>query len=60
MRGADGTALPGATVAVPALGLGTATEADGRFSLSLPEGPQQVTVSFVGLYQPDAPRQSAS
>ncbi|GAA4497158.1 TonB-dependent receptor [Hymenobacter ginsengisoli] len=48
MRGADGLALPGASVAVPTLNLGTATEADGHFSLSLPEGPQQVVVSFVG------------
>jgi hypothetical protein len=48
VRGADGTALPGATVAVPALGLGTATMADGRYRLSVPEGEQQVTVSFVG------------
>jgi hypothetical protein len=48
VRGSDGLALPGASIAVPALGLGTATEADGHFSLSLPEGPQQVVVSFVG------------
>ena len=48
VRDSDGSVLPGASVAVPALSLGTATEADGRFSLSLPEGPQQVVVSFVG------------
>ena len=48
VRGADGTALPGASVAVPTLGLGTATEADGRYRLSVPEGEQQVVVSFVG------------
>ncbi|MDJ0366935.1 TonB-dependent receptor [Hymenobacter sp. H14-R3] len=48
VRGADGGALPGASVTVLALSLGTATGADGRFSLSLPEGPQQVVVSFVG------------
>ncbi|MVN75295.1 TonB-dependent receptor plug domain-containing protein [Hymenobacter sp. HMF4947] len=48
VRGADGAVLPGATVAVPALGLGAATEADGKFSISLPDGPQQVVVSFVG------------
>jgi hypothetical protein len=48
VRGSDGLVLPGASVAVPALGLGTATGADGHFSLSLPEGPQQVIVSFVG------------
>ncbi len=48
VRGSDGTALPGASVAVPALGLGTATAPDGKFALSLPAGPQQVVVSFVG------------
>jgi hypothetical protein len=48
VRGPDGTALPGATVAVPALSLGTATEADGHYRLRVPEGEQQVTVSFVG------------
>jgi hypothetical protein len=48
VRAADGTALPGATVAVPTLGLGTATETDGTYQLSLPAGPQQVVVSFVG------------
>ncbi|RZK24326.1 MAG: carboxypeptidase-like regulatory domain-containing protein, partial [Hymenobacter sp.] len=48
VRGADGTVLPGASVAVPALSLGTATEADGHYRLSIPEGEQQITVSFVG------------
>ncbi|RZK14923.1 MAG: TonB-dependent receptor, partial [Hymenobacter sp.] len=48
VRGADGSALPGATVAVPILSLGTATAADGTYSLSLPAGAQQVVVSFVG------------
>jgi len=48
VRGSDGDVLPGASVALPALGLGTATEADGHYRLSLPEGPQQVVVSFVG------------
>ena len=49
VRAADGTALPGATVAVAALGLGTTTEADGHYALTLPEGNQQVTISFVGF-----------
>jgi hypothetical protein len=48
VRGTDGTALPGATVAAPALGVGTATDSEGHYRLELPEGPQQVTVSFVG------------
>ncbi|MGI4863449.1 MAG: TonB-dependent receptor [Janthinobacterium lividum] len=48
VRGADGPVLPGATVAVPALSLGTATAADGTYSFSLPAGAQRVVVSFVG------------
>ncbi|MBD2717286.1 TonB-dependent receptor [Microvirga sp. STR05] len=48
VRGTDGTALPGATVAVPALGLGTATDEAGRYRLDLPAGSQDVTVSFLG------------
>ncbi|RZK11600.1 MAG: carboxypeptidase-like regulatory domain-containing protein, partial [Hymenobacter sp.] len=48
VRGADGPVLPGATVVVPALSLGTATAADGTYSLSVPAGTQQVVVSFVG------------
>ncbi|MFD1874253.1 TonB-dependent receptor [Hymenobacter bucti] len=48
VRDAAGAALPGATVAVPALGLGTATDAAGHYQLELPSGPQQVTVSFIG------------
>ena len=48
VRGTDGTALPGATVAVPALGLGTATDENGRYRLDVPAGPHEVIVSFVG------------
>jgi outer membrane cobalamin receptor len=48
VRAADGSALPGATVAVATRSQGTATEANGSYSLRLPAGPQQVVVSFVG------------
>ncbi|WP_257883431.1 TonB-dependent receptor [Hymenobacter sp. DG01] len=48
VRDPAGATLPGATVAVPALGLGTATDNDGRYQLELPAGTQQVTVSFIG------------
>jgi hypothetical protein len=48
VRGADGPPLPGATVAVPTLSLGTATGVDGTYSLSVPVGTQRVVVSFVG------------
>ncbi|TGD82711.1 TonB-dependent receptor [Hymenobacter wooponensis] len=44
-------ALPGATIAVPALGLGATTDDQGFYTLLLPTGPQEVTVSFIG-YQP--------
>ncbi|RSK43227.1 TonB-dependent receptor [Hymenobacter rigui] len=41
-------ALPGATVAVPALGLGATADEQGAYSLRLPEGRHQVVVSFIG------------
>lgn len=41
-------ALPGATVAVPALPRGTVTEADGSYSLQLPAGKHEVQVTYLG------------
>jgi hypothetical protein len=46
--GTDGTALPGATVAVLNLGIGTTTDVEGRYRLDVLAGPQDVTVSFIG------------
>ena len=43
-----GAPLPGATVSVPPLGLGAAADADGRYRLSLPDGPVRVVVQFLG------------
>ncbi|MDX5348221.1 MAG: TonB-dependent receptor, partial [Hymenobacteraceae bacterium] len=40
--------LPGAGVFVPALSKGTATDIDGSYSLTLPEGTYRVQYSFVG------------
>ncbi|UYZ60971.1 TonB-dependent receptor [Hymenobacter latericus] len=48
VRGSDGSALPGANVAVPRLGLGTATNPDGSYELSLPAGRHSVQASFIG------------
>ncbi|OON68850.1 TonB-dependent receptor [Hymenobacter sp. CRA2] len=48
VRGTDGTGLPGANVAVPRLGLGTATDPEGRYELSLPAGRHAVQASFIG------------
>ena len=43
------TALPGVTVAIPALRIGAATDADGRATLpDVPAGPQQVQFSSIG------------
>ncbi|GAC1371250.1 MAG: TonB-dependent receptor [Hymenobacter sp.] len=51
VRGGHGEALPGASVAVPALNTGTAADSLGHFSLRLPGGRHQLVVAFVG-YQP--------
>ncbi|MBF9237855.1 TonB-dependent receptor [Hymenobacter sp. BT683] len=51
VRGARGETLPGASVAVPALGTGTAADSLGRYSLNLPAGRHQLLVAFVGYQQ---------
>jgi len=48
VRGSRGEALPGASVAVPALSIGTAADSVGHFALRLPAGRHQVVVAFVG------------
>ncbi|TGE08173.1 TonB-dependent receptor [Hymenobacter fodinae] len=45
--------LPGATVAAPALGLGATTDDQGFYTLLLPAGTQEISVSFIG-YQTQA------
>ncbi len=50
---ATGDPLVGATVAVPAIGTGTATDADGRYTLAVPAGGTvRVVTRYVG-YTPD-------
>lgn len=49
--GQTGDPLPGATVQVQELGIGSATDVDGNYELSVPEGEHLVTASFVG-YNP--------
>jgi len=48
VTGEDGTALPGATVIVKGTGIGTTTDSDGRFSLSVPDNAETLVISFVG------------
>lgn len=45
-----GDPLPGATVIIEDLGLGTSTDADGRYAMTnIPEGTHSVSVTFVGF-----------
>ena len=44
----DGFPLPGTTVVVKGTSIGTATVADGTFSLEVPDGNAVLTVSFLG------------
>ena len=49
VRAADGNdVLPGATVAVPVLGLGANTDSKGFYTLTLPVGSHTLQVTFVG------------
>ncbi|WP_317192253.1 TonB-dependent receptor [Hymenobacter ruricola] len=51
VRGARGETLPGASVAVPQLGTGTAADSVGHFSLTLPAGRHQLVVASIGYQQ---------
>ncbi|TGE29575.1 TonB-dependent receptor [Hymenobacter metallicola] len=45
---ADRSGLPGASVAVPALGTGVTADSTGYYSLTLLEGRHQLAISFIG------------
>ena len=49
----DGQPIIGATVRVAGSQAGTVTDADGRFSLSLPSGHNKLQVSYVGMVTQD-------
>ena len=51
IRGSRGEALPGASVAVPALNTGAAADSVGHFVLRLPAGRHRIVVAFVGYEQ---------
>lgn len=44
----NGEAIPGVTVSVPGTSIGTATDLDGNYSLTVPEG-ATLTFSFIGF-----------
>lgn len=44
----NGESLPGATIKVVGLNIGTVTNVDGYFTLKIPEGHSNITISFIG------------
>lgn len=51
----DGTPIVGANVMIPRTTLGTVTDANGRYSLTLPSGASMLRVSFIGYQHMDVP-----
>ncbi|MDO4497632.1 MAG: SusC/RagA family TonB-linked outer membrane protein, partial [Bacteroidales bacterium] len=45
----DGGPVIGATVLIPGTTTGTVTDIDGNFSITVPEGTKQLSISYVGL-----------
>ena len=43
-----GEPIPGATISLPGTTIGTATDLDGKYSLTVPEG-SEIVVSFIGF-----------
>lgn len=48
VTGDDGQGVPGATVVVKGTAVGTATDAEGNFTLGVPSGSGTLVVSFIG------------
>ena len=55
VSGESGEALPGVTVLVKGTTNGTATDAEGKFSLNVPEGGGTLVVSFIGYLTQEVP-----
>ncbi|MFA0960989.1 mucoidy inhibitor MuiA family protein [Roseivirga sp. BDSF3-8] len=45
----NGEPLPGVTVMVPSTSIGTVTDVEGRYSLQVPQGSNNLAYSFVGM-----------
>lgn len=45
----DGSAIPGVTVAAKGTTIGTSTDVDGKYSLSVPVSTKYLTFSFIGM-----------
>ncbi len=55
-----GTSLPGATVQFKGTNVGTTTDADGRYKLTVPDNAEVLVVSFVGYITQEIPVANAS
>ncbi|MFD3000173.1 SusC/RagA family TonB-linked outer membrane protein [Pontibacter toksunensis] len=53
--GDDGQGVPGATVMVKGTTIGTATDANGNFTLNVPNGTGTLVVSFIGYKRQEVP-----
>ncbi|WP_162051763.1 SusC/RagA family TonB-linked outer membrane protein [Pontibacter pamirensis] len=53
--GPDGEGVPGATVVVKGTTIGTATDANGNFTLNVPNGTGTLVVSFIGYTTQEVP-----
>ncbi|MFD3000168.1 SusC/RagA family TonB-linked outer membrane protein [Pontibacter toksunensis] len=53
--GPDGEGVPGATVVVKGTTIGTATDANGNFTLNVPNGTGTLVVSFIGYKTQETP-----
>ncbi len=45
----NGEPIPGATVSIPGTGIGTATDLEGQYSITVPEG-STLVFSFIGFF----------
>jgi TonB-linked SusC/RagA family outer membrane protein len=55
VTGTDGTALTGVSVVVKGIPVGTLTDADGKFSVTIPASAQTLVFSFVGMESKEVP-----
>jgi TonB-dependent starch-binding outer membrane protein SusC len=55
VTGIDKAPLPGVSVAIKGIAVGTITDVNGKFSLAIPSSAQTIVVSFVGMVTQEIP-----
>jgi hypothetical protein len=51
----DGQPIVGATITVPGTNVGTVTDINGEFSMTLPQGKSDIRVSYLGMVEQTLP-----